>query len=210
MTRLHPFVIRGPALAAGAILGAGLVGYALNHLPAAQQPDDFWAGNLSAPFLVVPFAMAWIFHSNLLEAVWTGAAAGMAEVCGFYLQQDLNMRAGFGWLFSMPWVAYGAAVGVAAGGVAYLLRHHSASIVIGLCAAILLFEPLAYVSKATVLAPPTPLMNIPTISYPSSAHNLTVWGLEFAIGLVAAVVAIATRPPHRHLQVRRLRAPSPN
>ncbi|MGN6161377.1 MAG: hypothetical protein ACTHOG_06680 [Marmoricola sp.] len=202
MARLHPFVIRGPLLAAGAILGAGLIGYLLNHMPATQRPEDFWVGNLSAPFLVVPFAMAWIFHANLLEAVWTGAAAGVAEVCGFYLQQDLDMNAGFGWLFSAPWIAYGAAVGVVAGGIAYLLRHHSAAIVLGLVGVVLMLEPLAYASKATVLAPPTPLMNIPTVSYPSSAVNLTIWGFEFALGAAAAVVALVLHRKHQPSHVR--------
>src|SRR4051794_36357029 len=63
-------------------------GWATSQIPSPRDPDVFWAANLAAPFVVLPFAVAaWAGirrGSGLAATISLGALTGAGMVAGFY------------------------------------------------------------------------------------------------------------------------------
>ncbi len=116
---------------AAAIVGAAF-GVSLSLIPSPTSVHDFWASNLAAPWIILIFCMGWVQRQPLWGA-FSGAAAGVLAIFGFYAQFLLQQNRGPNdpvrksiaeevqanlptWLpFVAPWILVGFTAGIAYG-----------------------------------------------------------------------------------------------
>lgn len=207
--------VRVVGLVVGVLVAGYVAGALLAAVPAPTDPEVFWVGNLAAPFFVLPFLLvAWLGRRvgtlPLPGAAGTGGTVAVAMVGGFYglhrVGRDPRADPGVAeslagayrrWLSTfvlgrpggIPWLTIGAVAGAVAGALAWawVTRRSVAAGVLGL--APLVVEPVARVALGGRGVPLTG-------AYPLRWENLSVWGSEAVLGIVALWLLLhVTRPP---------------
>lgn len=197
-----------------AVILAYLYGWALGRTPSPTDASEFWIGNLAAPYAIIGFlAGAWALRRPWTAAV-AGAVSAMAAVAGFYnffaignaTATDLGMaptasatsvvlRAYGRWFANMlwgdpggtPWLTIALVFGLLFGVLGQRWRVRRARAGTALLGIVLVAEPLVYASRANTV--------VIGAAYAASAHNLVIWGIEFAVGIVVLVSAARQRRP---------------
>ncbi len=180
-------------------------GFLVGHLPAPTDPSAFWVGNIAATYVIVP-AVAGAWLSNKKLAAGAGALAGAGMVMGFYnllavfgkgwidmdLAPDTNPfivkliailrwfdNLAFGHFHNISWLTVALVVGLGMGYLGYQWAKRTnlkAGIVI---AAVLLVEPVVYVTGLSRFFAGQP--------YDFRPQNMAIWGLELILGGLCAL-----------------------
>ncbi len=142
-----------------------------SRIPMQHASGVFWAGNLGAPWLVLPFCAGWLQRSGRW-AVLAGVLACAAAMVGFF-------GPGSGWgsasaAFVTGWIAVGALTGGLYGRFGFAWGR-SRTLLDGLALAVpFLLEPLAW-----------------SWGLGYSQGRLPIWDVEMAVGVVLVVWAVS-------------------
>jgi hypothetical protein len=188
-----------PAAAAGLVILGYLVGRGLNAVPQSSQFGRFWLGNLAAPFVLGPFAAGAIAGARRGWAA-AGAAFGFlaeeATILGFYHAEQFAEQHRWAWFVTMPWLQIGAVVGPLCGWLGHRWATRAVRWPAILCVSVLVVEPLNLALGLMQHVHRVPLLwSDPPSRYPWTVWNVSVWTVEFVVGLVA--LALVIRRPRR-------------
>ena len=182
---------------------AFLYGRVTASLPAPDQPDAFWPGNIGAPYLLIPFlAGAWRF--GLAGSAVAGGLGAGAMILGFYdvlavagnsnssmelpLETPNLERIGhaygrffgtfvFGQPGGIPWLTIAIVLG-GLGLLGYRWSTRGSRLAGAIIAAPFLVEPIIY------------LFGLETLrffrgdAYANDLRNTVLWAVELAVGLI--------------------------
>jgi hypothetical protein len=156
------------------IAGSWVFGLLDSHIPLPSGSAVFWAGNLGAPWLLLPFLAGWTQPSRR-RALLGGALTCVAAMVGFF-------GPGSGWgpasiAFVAGWIAAGALAGGLYGRFGFAWGR-SRALLKGLALAVpFILEPLAW-----------------SWGFGYSQGRLPIWYAELAVGLALVVwVVVASR-----------------
>jgi hypothetical protein len=178
-----------------------LAGRALNAIPQSSRFGRFWLGNLAAPFVFLPFAAGTLGALRGLSTL-RGAALGFlgleAAFLGFYHGEQFAEQHRWSWFVTMPWLQIGAVFGPLCGWLGHRWVARAVRWPAVLCASVLVLEPANLALGLMQHVQHLPLLwSSPPSRYPWTAWNVSVWAVEFALGLVALAVVIRRSPPRR-------------
>lgn len=181
---------RRVAVAVGAALAFG-VGMSVLKGNGSGVRDAI--GNLSAPWLILPFiAGAWAGGGRVGRAAAVGVAASFAALAGFYFTNsfvlalgphpwlvDLRLAFGGGYFFKL-----GAISGPVFGALGGLWQRRGLTALGVMVAALLIFEPVAWLLKEHA-------------EHSLYTSDAAVWACEVAAGVAAATLAATVARPGR-------------
>ena len=189
------------------VLGAFQYGALTARIPAPNNPDSFWLGNLAAPYLLIPFlAGAWM--SNLRLAVIASTIGSVSTVAGFYnlhmvgdvtnsqmelsqtvTARDVMIQAYAAWFRNLflgdpggiPWLTIAIVTGFVMGFLGYFWRKGIRLSLVVLALAFIV-EPLIYVSGTNAI--------IRGIVYSHEIPNILIWIVEVCAGILFLVFGL--------------------
>lgn len=189
---------RMPLLAAvGRLLVVAVAGFAFgfgtNQIPAPDHFGPIWIANVAAPYALLPFAAgAWALRTPW-GAVLAGNVMVFAAFAGFYTELLTDTGTSYWALLTgnNPWLVFELFAGTVFGYLGHRWWHRRSLVAVLLCASIPIAEPLVLVTGLDAwVFRSLPFLNLYPAVYPRSAWNLTVWGVEAAIGLALAGLAV--------------------
>lgn len=191
-------VRRTPLLAAvGRLLVVAVVGFgygfATNQIPAPESFGPMWIGNVAAPYALLPFlAGAWALRSAG-GAVVAGVVVELTAFGGFYTELLADTDTSYWALLGggNPWLVFELFAGTVFGYLGHRWWRRGSLAAALVCAAVPVLESLFLVTDfAGWVLRSLPVLNLYPPIYPKSAWNLTLWGVEAAIGLALAGLAV--------------------
>jgi hypothetical protein len=202
------------------VVAGFLYGFLTAHLPASTSGSRMWAGNLSAPYLLLPFLAGALLPRRAAVAALGGALASASAIAGFYdllmvgdvtalsvgappttTARQLMLDAIGRWFSTFllgnpggtPWLTIALVSGGVLGLVGFAWRTTRRWWIAASVGAAFVLEPAA---SLVVL----PLVNrirfgVASPGYSLGPENLTLWSVEAMIGvaLVAAAVLLRRR-----------------
>jgi hypothetical protein len=209
------------------VAGGFAYGFLTAHLPSSPSGSRMWAGNLSAPYLLLPFVAGALLPRRATLAAAGGALASAAAIVGFYDVLDVGdvtaasvgapasttarqlVLDAYGRWFSTfllgvpggtPWLSIALVSGCLLGLVGFTWRTTRAWWLAAAVGAAFLLEPVASLVVLPVVQHIR--FGMAVGGYSLAPENLVLWSAEGLIGaaLVAGALALRRRPLKSRLE----------
>jgi hypothetical protein len=204
------------------VVGGFLYGWCTAHLPASPSGTRMWAGNLSAPYLLLPFLAGALLPRRATLAAIGGSLASASAIAGFYdlltvgdvtaasvgappttTARQLVLDAYGRWFSTFllgvpggtPWLSIALVSGCLLGTVGFAWRTTRRWWLAAPVGAAFLLEPVG----SLVVLPVVQRIRFGVASpgYSLSPENLLLWSVEalVGIGFVATALLLRRHPP---------------
>jgi hypothetical protein len=202
------------------VVGGFLYGWLTAHLPPSPSGSRMWAGNLSAPYLLLPFVAGALLPRRATVAAAGGALASASAIAGFYdlltvgdvtaasvgapattTARQLVLDAYARWFSTFllgvpggtPWLAIALVSGCLLGTVGFGWRTSRRWWLAAPVGAAFLLEPAA----SLVVLPLVQRMRFGSAipGYSLAPENLLLWSVEAAVGVACVALAVLLRRP---------------
>jgi hypothetical protein len=200
------------------VVAGFLYGFLTAHLPASTSGSRMWAGNLSAPYLLLPFLAGALLPRRAAGAALGGALASASAIAGFYnllmvgdvtatsvgaplttTARQLMLDAIARWFSTFllgdpggtPWLTIALVSGGVLGLVGFAWRTTRRWWIAAPVGAAFLLEPVA----SLVLLPLVNRIRFGTSvpGYAPTPDNLTLWSIEALLGVACLAAALLLR-----------------
>ncbi len=206
------------------VVGGFLYGWLTAHLPASTSGTRMWAGNLSAPYLLLPFLAGALLPRRATIAAAGGALASASAIAGFYdllavgdvtaasvgapsttTARQLVLDAYARWFSTFllgepggaPWLSIALVSGCLLGLVGFTWRMTRAWWLAAAVGAAFVLEPVASLVVLPIVQ--RIRFGVPIAGYSLAPENVALWTVEALLGGagIAAAALLRRRMPLR-------------